>query len=50
MIDLGRYAFAVLASYGISLGLLAGLVWHSLAANRRARRALETHERRSSHG
>jgi heme exporter protein D len=50
MIDLGRYAFAVLASYGVGLALLGGLVWHTLAANARARRALETHERRSDNG
>lgn len=50
MIDLGRYAFAVLASYGIGLALLAGLIWHSVAANARARRALDAHENRRTHG
>lgn len=50
MIDLGKYAFAVLASYGISLALLAGLIWHTVAANARARRALEDHEKGQRHG
>lgn len=45
MIDLGRYATTVLAAYGVSLVLIAGLVWHTVAANARARRALEEHER-----
>ncbi|MFN3525500.1 MAG: heme exporter protein CcmD [Paracoccus sp. (in: a-proteobacteria)] len=48
--DLGKYAFAVLASYGVSLALLAGLIWHTLAANARARRALQDHESRGKHG
>lgn len=50
MMGLGEYAFAVLASYGVSLALLAGLIWHSLAANARARRALDDHEKRGKHG
>ncbi|RJL06352.1 heme exporter protein CcmD [Paracoccus aestuarii] len=45
MIDLGRYATTVLAAYGVSLVLIAGLVWHTVAANARARRALEEYER-----
>lgn len=45
MIELGKYAGTVLAAYGISLLLLAGLVWHSVAANARARRDLERAER-----
>ena len=44
MIDLGRYAGTVLAAYGVSLLLLAGLVWHSVAANARARRELKKQE------
>lgn len=46
MIDLGRYAGTVLAAYGVSLILIGGLVWQTVAANARARRALEEHERR----
>ena len=45
MIELGKYAGTVLAAYGVSLALLAGLVWHSVAANARARRELERQER-----
>lgn len=46
MIELGRYAGAVLGAYGLSLALLAGLIWQTLAANARARRALERQEHR----
>ena len=46
MIELGKYAGAVIAAYGVSLALLAGLIWHSIAANARARRELEAQERR----
>ncbi|CAM3285817.1 heme exporter protein CcmD [Paracoccus nototheniae] len=45
MIELGEYAGTVLVAYGVSLVLIAGLVWHSVAANARARRALQEHER-----
>lgn len=45
MIDLGRYAGTVLAAYGVSILLIAGLVWHTVAANARARRALQEFER-----
>ncbi|MEQ3644325.1 MAG: heme exporter protein CcmD [Paracoccus sp. (in: a-proteobacteria)] len=45
MIDLGRYAGTVLAAYGVSVLLIAGLVWHTVAANARARRALQEFER-----
>ncbi|WP_408592353.1 heme exporter protein CcmD [Paracoccus marcusii] len=45
MIDLGRYAETVLAAYGVSIVLIAGLVWHTVAANARARRALQEFER-----
>ncbi|MDP5305563.1 heme exporter protein CcmD [Paracoccus spongiarum] len=44
MIELGKYAGTVLAAYGISAVLLVGLVWHSVAANARARRDLERQE------
>ncbi|TJZ91580.1 heme exporter protein CcmD [Paracoccus gahaiensis] len=45
MMQLGDYAGTVLAAYGVSLVLIAGLVWHTVAANARARRALQEHER-----
>lgn len=45
MIDLGKYGVTVLSAYGITLSLLAGLVWHSLSRNARIRRALEEEER-----
>ncbi|MBC7133571.1 MAG: heme exporter protein CcmD [Roseovarius sp.] len=49
--DLGKYAVPVLASYGVSLLLIAGLVWASLRRSDRVRRALEDVEtRRKSNG
>jgi heme exporter protein CcmD len=45
MMQLGDYAGTVLAAYGVSAVLIAGLVWHTVAANARARRALQEHER-----
>lgn len=45
MIEMGKYAGTVLAAYGVSAVLLIGLVWQSVAANARARRALEKQER-----
>ncbi len=45
MIDLGQYAGTVLAAYGVSVALIAGLVWHTVVANARARRALQEFER-----
>ncbi|GGG76103.1 hypothetical protein GCM10011415_25960 [Salipiger pallidus] len=51
MPELGKYAFAVLASYGVSLGLLAVLVLASVARARRMRADLERVEDRSKrHG
>jgi heme exporter protein D len=44
MIDLGRYTATVLAAYGVSVALLVGLIWHSIAANTHARRNLEKHK------
>tara|TARA_Y100001933_G_scaffold221676_1_gene231686 strand:- start:1473 stop:1631 length:159 start_codon:yes stop_codon:yes gene_type:complete len=44
--DLGKYAVPVLASYGVSLLLIAGLVWASLRRSARVRRALEDVEGR----
>jgi heme exporter protein D len=46
MPDLGKYAFAVLSSYGASILLLAALVLVTLRRGRKARRALEEVERR----
>ncbi|MDP0925606.1 MULTISPECIES: heme exporter protein CcmD [Paracoccus] len=45
MIELGKYAGTVLAAYGVSILLLIGIVWQTLAANARARRELEKHEK-----
>ncbi|MDB6177546.1 heme exporter protein CcmD [Paracoccus sp. Z330] len=45
MIDLGKYAGTVLAAYGVSAVLLIGLIWQSVAANARARKALEKQEK-----
>lgn len=47
MPDLGKYAFTVLASYGVSLGLIVLLVAASLLRARRVRRELEDIEKRS---
>ncbi|QYX57905.1 heme exporter protein CcmD [Roseovarius sp. SCSIO 43702] len=46
MPDLGKYAVEVMASYAVSLALIAGLVWLSLHRARKARRALEEIETR----
>ena len=46
MIELGKYADSVLAAYGVSLALLAGIVVQSLLRNARARRALQAEEPR----
>ncbi|WP_212525819.1 heme exporter protein CcmD [Actibacterium sp. MT2.3-13A] len=51
MPDLGKYAVAVLSSYGVTLGLLAALVGLTLWRGARVRRQLdEIEERRSRHG
>ena len=47
MIDLGKYAGTVLAAYGASLALIAGLVLATLWRGRKARRALEAQEARA---
>ena len=44
MVDLGKYAGTVLAAYGVSILLLALIIWQTVAANARARRALDAHE------
>lgn len=47
MPDLGKYAFAVLSSYGVTLGLLALLVAVSLWRGRRVKAALQLAEARA---
>ncbi|GAA6178638.1 MULTISPECIES: heme exporter protein CcmD [unclassified Shimia] len=46
MPDLGKYAEAVLSSYVFSIALIIGLVWWSIHAARKARRALDDVEAR----
>lgn len=51
MPDLGKYAFAVLSAYGVSLLLMAVLVVASLWRSARVRRALAAQEERmQGHG
>ncbi|EIE49698.1 hemagglutination activity protein [Salipiger aestuarii] len=45
-LDLGKYAFEVLTSYGVSLGLIALLVGVSVARARRVRAELAKVEKR----
>ncbi|MBU9699483.1 heme exporter protein CcmD [Rhodobacteraceae bacterium HSP-20] len=47
MPDLGKYAFAVLASYGASLGLLMAVVALSVWQGRRVKRQLAEIEARA---
>ncbi len=46
-VELGKYAGYVLASYGVSLLLLAGLVWISIARSKRAKADLAKVEART---
>jgi heme exporter protein D len=46
MVELGKYAGAVLGAYGVTIGLLLGLVWLSLRQSARMRRRLEAQEQR----
>ena len=49
--DLGKYAVTVLAAYGVTIGLIAGLVVLTLWKGAKVRRALEAQEARMSrHG
>lgn len=50
MPELGKYAFTVLASYGVGLGLLAALVALSLWRGARVRRQLDEIEGRRANG
>lgn len=45
MTELGKYAGTVLAAYGVSLVLLIGIIWQTLAASIRAKRNLEQQEK-----
>ena len=45
MIDLGKYAFPILASYGASLALLATLLLLSIREQRQARAAIRVLEK-----
>lgn len=47
MPDLGKYAFEVLMSYGVTLVALASLALGSILRDRRIRRALQALEGRS---
>lgn len=44
MPDLGKYVFTILASYGVTLGLLGVLIVASLLSARRAKSQLEALE------
>ena len=44
--ELGKYTATVLSAYGASIALLVLLVWASLRASKKARRALEKVERK----
>ena len=44
MIELGKYTQSILIAYGVSLTVLVGLIWQSVARNARARRALDQQE------
>lgn len=46
MPDLGKYAFAVLSAYGVSLALIVALVGLTLRRSRRVRAALRDVEAR----
>lgn len=53
MPDLGRYAGEVMLAYGVSFGLMAGLiawVWLRARASKRALEELETRMRKSKNG
>ena len=46
MPDLGKYAAEVLSSYAVSLALIFGVIWISLARSRRVKAELEDVESR----
>ncbi|MGC1487512.1 MAG: heme exporter protein CcmD [Albidovulum sp.] len=45
-VELGKYAFTVLAAYGVTAVLLVGLIGASVWQYRRVRRALTAQEQR----
>lgn len=46
MVELGKYAATVLGAYGVTLVLIAGLIWVSLRQAARMRDRLEAQEKR----
>ena len=44
--ELGKYAFHVLVSFGVTIALLGGLTWASVVRWRRLKRAVERLEAR----
>lgn len=50
MPELGKYAFAVLSSYGASIGLLCAIIAISLWQGRRIKRQLAVVEARQKEG
>ncbi len=46
MPDLGKYGVEVLSAYAVTVLLLVGLVWMTLARSRAVRRALDAAEAR----
>lgn len=49
--DLGKYAVPVLSAYGVSLALLALIIWSSLSRGRKVKKQLEDYEaKRKSNG
>ncbi|KGM47981.1 heme exporter protein CcmD [Pseudooceanicola atlanticus] len=50
MPELGKYAGAVLSSYGLSLALLIALIWYSLWRSRRVAKSLKDVEDRVKNG
>ncbi|KUF11682.1 heme exporter protein CcmD [Pseudoponticoccus marisrubri] len=50
MPDLGKYAFAVLSSYAVSLGLILALVGLSIRRARKVRAELRQIEERQTRG
>lgn len=51
MPELGKYAFAVLSSYGVSILLIAVLAWMSVSRGRKLKRRMEeVEEQMKRHG
>jgi heme exporter protein D len=47
MVDLGKYTATVIGAYGVTIALLAILVWVSVAQGRRMATRLRAQERQS---